>query len=76
MDMSNAPKTYRLGSCPSVYAPGVIRWAINGYAFKRDQKIMLKFVMTGWNIPEAAATALLSKAVPYTVDDDVVVFMA
>ncbi|MER9178920.1 hypothetical protein [Mesorhizobium sp. M0767] len=66
--------TYRLGSSGLVGAPGLIAWAINGYAFKRDQKAMLNVVTQTWSIPEAAAKALLSKTAPYTLDGDVVVF--
>jgi hypothetical protein len=59
-----------------VYAPGFVAWAINGYAFKRDQKTMLKILTAAYgNLPVKAATALLAKKVPYTVDEnDAVVF--
>lgn len=76
MDMSNAPQTYRLTSSPMISAPGVVRWAINGYAFKRDRKVMIQVIVDGWHVPEAAAKALLSKRVPYTVEGDAVVFTA
>lgn len=77
MDLSNAPKMYRLASAGMIFAPGVIAWAINGYAFKRDQPQMIAIITQGWNgVPEAAARALLSKAVPYTVEDETVVFTA
>lgn len=74
--MKPAKKTYRLGSSPMISAPGMIAWAKNGYAFKRDRKIMLEVVTTGWNIPEDAAKALLSGAAPYKIDGEVVVFEA
>lgn len=76
MDMSNAPQTYRLGSNGVFYAPGIVAWAINGYAFKRDRDAMVNVIVAGWHIPEAAAHALLSKAVPYEIDGEVVVFTA
>lgn len=76
MDMSNAPREYRLGSAPMLSAPGLVRWTINGYAFKRDRKAMLKVITECWDIPEGAAKALLSKSVSYTVDGDTVVFTA
>lgn len=76
MDISNAPKTYRLGSSPMIHAPGVIAWAINGYAFKRDRANMIEIIVTGWGIPEPAARALLSKQVPHTIEGDAIVFTA
>lgn len=70
------PKEYRLGSSALIYAPGVVAWAINGYAFPRDQTHMVTVMRVGWNLPEDVAVAVLSKAVPYTVEGDVVVFWA
>jgi hypothetical protein len=67
-------KTYRLGSSGLVYAPGVVAWAINGYAFKRDRKSMRDVIAKTWSVPNDAADALLSKKVPYTIDDEAVVF--
>lgn len=67
---------YRLGSNPLFYAPGIIAWAINGYAFKRDRKVMLRIVTEGWNIPKDVAVKLLSKKIDYTVDGETVVFEA
>lgn len=60
--------TYRLGSNEMLYAPGLIRWAINGYHFKLDRKQLRKVITKGWGIPETAAEALLSGAVPFTVE--------
>lgn len=69
-------KTYRLGSSGLVHAPGLIAWAINGYAFKRDQKNLLRIVADSWGIPKDAAHKLLSKEVPYRIENDVVIFAA
>lgn len=67
-------KRYRLGSSPLVFAPGIIAWAINGYAFKRDRKSIENVVSSCWSLPLDAARALLSKAVPHTIDGETVVF--
>jgi hypothetical protein len=69
-------QTYKLASAAWIHAPGTIAWAINGYAFEDDRPTLLKILMDGWNIPEEAAKALLSKAVPYTVEGETVVFKA
>lgn len=69
-------KVYNLGSSPMFYAPGIVAWAINGYAFKRDRKVMVKVIADGWNIPRDAAVALLSKKVPYEIKGEVVSFSA
>lgn len=65
--------TYRLGSSPMVHTPGLVAWAINGYHFKDDRPALMK-VMRSYDIPDIAIEALLSAKVPYTVDDDTVVF--
>ncbi len=65
--------TYRLQSNAAVAAPGVVRWAINGYHFEDDRPAILK-VMTAWDVPQAATHALLSQAVPFTIEGETVVF--
>jgi hypothetical protein len=57
-----------------VHAPGIIAWAINGYAFPRDRKNIRNVIVAGWQIPEDAAKALLLKKVPYEIDGETVVF--
>ena len=70
-------KTYQLGSAPMIYAPGMIRWAINGAAFKKDRAALVRVVTEGWpGVTKAAATALLTEKVPYTVEGETVVFTA
>lgn len=67
--------TYRLGSSPLINAPGIVAWAINGYAFERDRPILLRVVAEGWpSIPKDHVSMLLSKTVPYAIDGDTVVF--
>lgn len=67
--------TYRLGSSPAVHTPGLIAWAINGYAFEADRDQMRKVIgVTFSTVPATAVDQLLSKAVPYTVEDETVVF--
>ena len=67
--------TYRLGSSPAVHTPGILAWAINGYAFQQDrQRLLDLFCVTFSSVPSDAFESLLSKAVPYTVDGETVVF--
>lgn len=68
-------KTYRLASTPGISAPGIVRWAINGYKFKRDRKKLLD-VVAAWPVPREALKKLLAEEVPYTVEGEVVVFTA
>lgn len=70
------PTTYRMGSSALIHTPGIVRWAINGYSFPRDRNVMLKVIREGYGIPTPAARALLSQAVPYTVEGDTVTFTA
>jgi len=66
--------TYRLGSAPMIHTPGMVRWAVNGYAFQSDRKYLTNIFTEGWGIPADAAKKLLSGRVPYTVEGETVVF--
>ena len=67
--------TYRLGSSSAVNTSGLIAWAINGYAFSKDRKVMLDVICgTFASVPPEAAEQLLSKAIPYTIEGETVVF--
>lgn len=67
--------TYRLKSSEMVHTPGIIAWAINGYAFADDRpKLLDVMCRTFPTIPATAIERLLSEAVPYTVEDEAVVF--
>ena len=76
--MAAAPKPaatrYRLQSSGFVFAPGLVAWAINGYAFKRDRPNLEKVIGETWGLPLPAVRALLSKAVPFTVEAETVIF--
>lgn len=67
------PKTFRLGSNDMVSAPGIIKWAMNGYKFKRDRKKMVD-VMKSWpGLTDAQWGKVLSGEVPHVIEGDVVV---
>lgn len=67
--------TYSLGSSPLVHASGLVAWAINAYAFPRDQAITLRVVTEMWpGFPAGHARLLLTKTQPYTVDGETVIF--
>ena len=68
---------YRLQSSPMVNTPGLIAWAINGYAINKDRMNILKAMAdTLPGVPVSALQQLLSGAVPYSVEDETVVFTA
>ena len=67
-------KTYRLGSNQMVFAPGMVEWAINGAAFKKDRAKMVNVIAATWSVPKDAATALLTQKIPYTIEEETVVF--
>lgn len=67
-------KKYRLGSAEMISAPGMVRWAINGAKFEKDRAAMVNVIAATWGVPKDAATALLLQQVPYTVEDEAVVF--
>lgn len=76
--MAKKPKTYRLGSAPLIYTPGVIRWAINGYNFPKDRPRLLDAVVNGFPGPKAPDRItfhrLLKGDIPYKVEGEAVVF--
>ena len=74
--MTTVKKQYRLGSAEMVSAPGMIRWAINGAKFERDRPAMIDMVVATWNVPLEAAMALVMEEVPFTVENEAVVFTA
>ncbi len=47
-------KTYRLLSNALIHAPGVVRWAINGYAFKKDREALKRAITDTWKVPAEA----------------------
>ena len=66
---------YRLGSSDLVHTPGLIAWAINGYHFADNRPVLLNSMCQSFpSVPATAIEQLLSKAVPYTVEDKTVVF--
>ncbi|WP_170565712.1 hypothetical protein [Ruegeria atlantica] len=67
--------TYRIRSSGLVNTPGLIARAINGYAFSKDRDAMVNVISgTFPELPKPAVRQLLSKAVPYTLEDETVVF--
>ena len=66
---------FRLGSSPAIHTPGIIAWAVNGYAFEADRPVFIHIIKTAWpHLPDEAIVQLLSKAVPYTVEGETVIF--
>jgi hypothetical protein len=67
--------TYRLLSTPMIYTPGILAWAINGYHFPEDRPQILKIMTETYSVvPEDKMDALLMGYIPYTVEDEAVVF--
>jgi hypothetical protein len=66
---------YRLLSAPMVYTPGLLVWAMNAYHFPDDRPQILKVMTETFPaIPEDKMDALLMGYIPYTVEDEAVVF--
>ena len=60
-----------LGSSPMIHTPGILRWAINGYAFKRDRKNILNVFTSGWpTVPVDALKAVLAKQLPVIINEE------
>jgi len=69
-------KEYRLGSANFVFAPGFVKWAMNGYRGSRgkERENFVKMIYTGWSIPREAALGLLRGEFPHRVEGEAVVF--
>jgi hypothetical protein len=72
--VKSEPVTYKLLSCPLACTPGILRWAINGYKFKRDRKALLRVFTEGYGSDEGSPPAevfdrLLKGQIPYTVEE-------
>jgi hypothetical protein len=66
---------YKLASSSMLHAPGLVRWAINGYHFPKDRAHLRKVICETWaGVTDAAADALLSGAVGFTIEDETVIF--
>ena len=63
-------KRYNLTSTPMIFTPGIVRWGINGYRFKKDRAAILKVFVEGYNLPDVHADTLLSGRVPHVVNDE------
>lgn len=46
--MLDLSSTLSLGSKALIHAPGVVAWAINGYAFERDHAVLRRVIVEGW----------------------------
>ena len=66
-------RTVALTSTEMVSAPGMLRWAINGYRFKQDRNTLIK-VMQAWpGLTRQEWHGILSGTIPHTIEGDRVV---
>ena len=66
---------YRLKSNDDFYTPDFIEWAIVGCHSADDRRKMTILISSVFpKVPDSAIEQLLSKAVPYTVEEGTVVF--
>ena len=64
----------KLRSAAFVYAPGLFRWAVNGYKFPEDRNYVITVIASTWSLTRRCAEDLLSGKTPHTIEDDSVVF--
>jgi len=73
--MTDKTKTeVRLTSTPWINTPGVLRWTINGYKFKKNRKAMRWILTKGYNLTDEVADGLLSGKIPHRIEGEDVVF--
>jgi hypothetical protein len=64
----------RLTSCSMVNTAGLLRWAMNGYKFKKDRKSLRRVFAEGYGLTDDVAHRLLLGEIPHTIEGDEVVF--
>lgn len=63
-----------LESGPMVNTPGLLRWAMNGYHFPRDRKVLRRVFVDGFGLPDNIVHRLLLGTLAHTVEGDTVCF--
>lgn len=64
------PKQWAMLSTSMMSAPGILRWAINGYRFKRDRKKLMN-VIKSWEGPsDEIYHRLLMGEIEWTTDEN------
>jgi ribosome maturation factor RimP len=67
------PRTVALTSNDMISAPGMLRWAMNGYRFQRDRNRMIK-VMQAWpGLTRKEWQGVLSGTIPHTIEGEKVI---
>jgi len=67
------PRTVALTSTTMVHAPGILRWAMNGYRFKRDRNKMIKVIQCWTGLTRKEWHGVLSGTIPHTIEGDRVI---
>lgn len=71
---------FTLPSTALFHTPGLLRWAINGYKFKRDRKKLLRVFTEGFSGDNAPTPdvwdKLLKGEIPWKEENECVVFEA
>ena len=67
-------RTYTLRSADWIYTPGMVRLAVDQYAFNPQWSV--KMLRDGFNLPPKVAKGLASGAITYTVENESVTFTA
>lgn len=70
---NSSPKTYRLGSSGLVFAPGVVRAAVETY--KANPNVSVRLLADGWGLPNDVARKVCSRDLPYKIEGDTVVIV-
>lgn len=68
-------KKFTLQSAEMVSAPGILKWAINGYHFERDRQAIIE-VMRSWDVDVDILHHLLSGEIEWHEENGNVVFEA
>lgn len=65
--------TFKLTSDQLISAPRILKWAMNAYEFKHNQKSMIKVMRTWEGLTDKQWRSVLSGETPHTIEGDTVV---
>jgi len=71
--MMKEKSKFNLQSTPMIHTPGILKWAMNGYQFKKDRK-KLREVFKAYGLSNKCVHDLLSGKIPYEIVDECVRF--
>ena len=75
MKNKKEPSSYTLNGAPLIHAPGIYRWAKNGYRTEKTKSgkaYFIDLIKVGWNLAPDITEAAFKDEIPVIITDDAV----